>query len=409
MASLLWSRVRLRVRGFGYVEREAGAGGPLARARIETLQAAANGLMLFDSVRSAALQSRSTLMALRVGTPMEMLKAFGTEAILAAGGGQAAQPRVRRLLGSATDLAERIGRPDATGWAALCRGVSSFFLGDFRDGDRQCALAEGIFADRGGARWELGNARAYGVWSAMLCGRFHDMPAKVQQHIAEAESRGDLYSATTQMTGFSNAAWLVADDVAEARRMLALAERRWPVERFDIIRYLNMVAAVHIDLYDGRGREAYRRVQRDWRPLRWGLAFTSQITRVGMRFWRGLSALAAFEETRDRRLLADARRCARAMVAERASWSDAFVALLEAGLAVRATDDRSAAIRHLLHAEAKAEATGMALHGAVARYRRGSLEGGERGRRLETEAVDLMTRENIRNPAAMLAMLSPPV
>src|SRR4029077_3781737 len=110
--------------------------------------------------------------------------------------------------------------------------------------------------------------------------------------VAEAENRGDLFSATVQMTGFSNVAWLSKDDVAEARRMLALAESRWPGARFDVPLYLNLVAAAHVELYDRKGSHAYRRVVRDWRPLRWGVAFRAHTTRFGMLLVRGLSALA---------------------------------------------------------------------------------------------------------------------
>jgi hypothetical protein len=244
------------------------------------------------------------------------------------------------------------------------------------------------------------------VWAAMMRGRFAAVLDRVPDYVAEAERRGDLYAATYQMTSFSNVAWLSRDDVAEARRMLALAESRWPGKHFDVPRYSNMIAAAHIELYDRRGLVAHERIRRDWAALRWGVAFRAQITRFGMRFVRGIAALAAFDESGERSFLRDAHQCARAILAERVPWGECFGAILSFGVRIR-QGDTSRALESLHLAESRATSKGMLLHRAVVRYRRGELVGGDEGRALRDDAMAFMIEQKIRSPERMLEMLLP--
>ena len=406
--SLVSLRARIRLRGFRHRQRHESEIPPLQLMRIDGAWTAATCLTMFDGVRSAELQCRTTLLALRAGTPLQVLRAHTAEAIFLALAGQSGKLRIERLLASASELAAELGHPSAHAWVALSRGASAFFLGEWVEGEHQCESAEAIFHGRPGASFELASARAFLVWSAMMRGRFARVLKLVPAYVAEAEDRGDLYAATYQMTGFSNVAWLSKDDVSEARRMLAVAESRWPTEQFDVPRYLNMIAAAHIELYDGRGRAGYERILRDWRSLRWGVAFRAQITRFGMRFVRGLCAIAAFDELGDRALLRDAQACAHAIARERVTWSECFSQILLFGVAMRRGPGEQS-LAHLEQAEEKAIATGMALHGAVVRHRRGEIIGGNEGRSLIDEALAFMAAQDIKNPARMLDMLSPKI
>jgi hypothetical protein len=224
--------------------------------------------------------------------------------------------------------------------------------------------------------------------------------------VEEAERRGDLYGATMQMTGFSNVAWLSLDDVPTARRMIACAEERWPGSSFDVPRYLNMMASAHIELYAGTGPAAHARVLKDWRPLRFGVAFRSQMTRFGMRFMRGLAALAAYDSRPDRSLLHDAAACASAIEREGVVWGGCFAQILVAGVAARRGREEQT-LTALSLAEERATLTGMELHRAVMRWRRGELVGGSEGRALIDEARAFMRAQDVVNPDRLVPMLSP--
>jgi hypothetical protein len=127
-----------------------------------------------------------------------------------------------------------------------------------------------------------------------------------------------------------------------------------------------------------------------------------------MRFVRGLAALAAYDEHHERALLSDAEACANAIARERVTWSECFSEILRFGAdARRGVGERSLA--HLRQAEEKATATGMALHRAVVRHRRGEIIGGDEGQTLIDEALEFMAVQNIKNPDRMLDMLSPKV
>jgi hypothetical protein len=407
LLSLLVLRVRIELGGFRARPRNDPLT-PEEEVRIDGTWSAAICLTMFDNVRSAELQCQNTLLALDGGSPLQVLRAHTAEAMFLALGGRGNRRRIQRLLASASALGKQIGDAEASAWVAISRGASAFFLGEWAESESQCTHAESVLQHRAGARFELGSARAFRVWSAMMQGSFREVLALVPLYVEEAEDRGDLYSATYQMTGFSNVAWLTRDDVNEARKRLALVEERWPPERFDVPRYMNLMAAAHIELYAGDGVAAYRRVLRDWASLRWGVAFRAQITRFGMRFARGLSALAAYDATGKRSLLADAASCAKAIRAEGVVWSRCFAEILASGVAAR-EQRLEACVSHLERAEADATVTGMRLHRVVVRYRRGELIGGDTGRALTDDAVAFMQGEAIQRPERMLAMLSPRV
>jgi hypothetical protein len=299
-----------------------------------------------------------------------------------------------------------LGDAYALGWVGLSRGATAFLLGDWQAGEQKCAAAEAAFREHAGAQWELGSARAFGTWAAMMRGSFGQVAVRVPGYVDEAEQRGDRYAATMQMTGFSNVAWLCRHDVATARRMLGLAEARWPGARFDVPRYLNMFAGASIELYEGNGRAAHARVLQDWAPLRFGIAFRAQITRFGMRTIRGLSALAAFDEAREEQLLADAEGCARAILAEKVAWSGAFAGIILGGAALRRGAPEAALARYA-EAETKAEHTGMELHRALLGMRRGQILGGGSGRALVDGGLSALSREAVVSPEAMANMLTP--
>jgi hypothetical protein len=400
-------RARIRLRGFHYEKRAEAAIPAFELARIDSTWVASTCLLMFDQLSSAELQCKNTLLSLRAGSPLQVLRAMTAEAMfLGLDGGIANRERIEPLLSEATQLALELGHPQARAWVSLCRGVTSFFFGDWLEGSTQCGQAEATFHERAGARFELTSARVFGGWSSLMRGELREVLSRVPGYVREAEGRGDLYSATYHMTGFGNLAWLLEDGPAEARRMLEIVESRW--QTFHVPRYLNLQAAVHIALYDGAGTVAHRRVLRDWASLRWGVGFRGQMTRVAVRHARAQAALAAFDETRDPRLLRDASRCARAIAGEGVEWTSHFSDGVLAGIELRRGATERALV-HLLRAEEKALNSGMRFQRLAMRYRRGELLGGDEGRALKAETLAFLAAQDIRRPERLLAMVFPAV
>jgi hypothetical protein len=188
--------------------------------------------------------------------------------------------------------------------------------------------------------------------------------------------------------------------------MLEIVESRW--QTFHVPRFLNLQAAVHIELYDGAGTVAYRRVLRDWASVRWSIGFRGQMTRVAVRYARAQSALAAFDETRQPGLLRDASRCAQAIAREGAEWTSHFSDSVLAGVELRRGATERALV-YLLRAEEKALNSGMRFQRLAMRYRRGELLGGDEGRALKDETLAFLAAQGIRCPERMLAMVFPAV
>ena len=406
LLSIGWLRARIRWRGFGYRHRSASEITPLELARIDGTWMAATCLLLFDQLRSAELQCQNTLLSLRGGTPLQVLRAHTAEAMFLGMEGSPNRARIDRLLSAATELADQLGHPHARAWVALCRGATAFFLGEWLEGKTQCQNAEVAFQERAGALFELASARVFRVWSSMMRGEFAEVSRLVPGYVTDAENRGDLYSGTYHMTGFGNLVWLSADDVSEARRMLGLVEQRWPGELFHVPRFLNLQAAVNVELYDGRGKVAHERVLRDWASLRWGVGFRAQMTRFAVRYARAASALVCYDETAERGLLREAAACARAIARENVSWSNCFSDVILSGVAIRRGAEEQA-LAYLVRAEEGATLSGINMQRAVIRHRRGELIGGDEGRALVRETLAFMATQNIKRPERMLAMMTP--
>jgi len=99
---------------------------------------------------------------------------------------------------------------------------------------------------------------------------------------------------------------------------------------------------------------------------------------------------------------ADARRIAR----EKMAWAQPLAQLRQADIAT-IRGERPQALALLRDAEAGFEAAAMALHAAVARYRRGELLTGPAGRALVEEADRWFASQELTNPRRMVAMLAP--
>src|SRR5262249_38786065 len=126
LASLLWHRAQLRLRGSGFDERNEEALAHDELDRIDLCWCVGNGLGGVDLVRSADFQARPLLLALRAGEPYRIARALAWESILSALEGGAGIKRAGRLAQSAEELAERIAHPHALGWAVSASAVTAW-------------------------------------------------------------------------------------------------------------------------------------------------------------------------------------------------------------------------------------------------------------------------------------------
>jgi len=419
LASLLLGRLRLFLRGLGFVERDAARVPAEDLARVDICWSVAGGLALVDSIRSADFQTRHLLLALRAGEPFRIARGLALESAHSAAAGGRAGERTARLIAAAEALARRIDDPRALGLASLFAGIAAFLEGSWRRCRGLLERAEGLFRDRcTGVAWELANVNLF-LGCLYWLGDLAEIGRRAGTLRAEAEARGDLFALTSAVTGLTCTAWLAADAPDEARRELDDVMGRWSSRRgLHLQHQFELYLRSQIDLYRGDGRAALAHVAERWPALERALIFRVQYSRINLTYLRARCALAAAAAgamgggaraaTGPEReaLLASAERDARALAGERMPWSDPIALLVRAGVAALRGDD-AAAEAGLAGAVPGFEAAGMALHAAVARRARGALLGGDEGRALATGADAFLTGQSVRDPARFAAMIAP--
>ncbi|HEX2676510.1 MAG TPA: AAA family ATPase, partial [Polyangiales bacterium] len=162
LISLLLRRVRLGMRGLGYVERDEKSVSRSLLARIDTCWSASVGLGLIDFVRGGDFQTRHCLLALEAGEPYRLARALALEAgYLAADGGKT-EARVRDVLDLADRILARHAHPHAHALTRLARGMAAWHLGHFRESMPLCEQAERIFREQcRGATWEIATTQVF--------------------------------------------------------------------------------------------------------------------------------------------------------------------------------------------------------------------------------------------------------
>jgi hypothetical protein len=182
---------------------------------------------------------------------------------------------------------------------------------------------------------------------------------------------------------------------------------RWTHEGFHVQHMNRLYDEVRIDLYEGNGAGAWRRVAEHWPVLKRSHLLLVQQVRIFMRHLRGRAALAAVARTKDQHaLLRAAEEEARALGREGAPWARALAQLLSAGVAAgRGEKDRVPGL--LRDAAEQCDVAAMRLYAAAARRRLGQWLGGDEGQTLVKSADDWMAEQQVLRPERMTALLVP--
>src|SRR5262249_40168731 len=123
---------------------------------------------------------------------------------------------------------------------------------------RRCALLMWDYALA--TWWEL----AAGSYAGMLS----ELIARVPEALRDAETRGDVYAATSFRTYRCSWAWLGIDRPDIADQQVEVAEHDWTPPGYQFQHWHMTYARSEIDLYRGTPRRALRRLERDWNEAR---------------------------------------------------------------------------------------------------------------------------------------------
>lgn len=406
LLSLILRRLWIRLRGLEFTETPAGSIPEADLARIDICWTVAAGLGVVDLIRGADFQSRHLLLALRSGEIYRVARAMAFEVAQTASRGGATRRQALELNDRTAALAERAANPHAIGLAIWARGLSSYLVGEWKTAADLCERAAEVLRDQcTGVTWELTIAHRFMLSSLMFLGEMVEVSRRVPQLLAAALEQGNLFAATDLRTRM-NPIWLAADDPDLARAEVISALTTWPRKGFHLQHYSSLVALVQIELYTGDYEVAWKHIEGQIKPLEKSMLLRIQGLRIEAMFLRARLALASAAGPKREQRLRIAEKLAHSIADEQMPWSNPLAMLIHAGLARRRGDD-SGAVALISQAIEGFTAADMALYAATARRRLGEILGGDRGGELVSQADDWMSKQQIKNPAAVANLMVP--
>jgi len=407
LLSLLRRRLRLRIRGLRYHERDLDDIPVDDLTKIDTCWAVAEGMALVDNIQGAAFQTQHLMLALDAGEKHRIARALAMEAGFVSSTGS--DSVALQLLNTAESLAERIGAESTIGLCRMIGTARAFHVGNCEEADRLARDAVRILSQQASqVIWPLNIAKVYHVPILVELGKVAELCHLSSTWYADAIERGNLFGARMFSSGWGILVWLSKDDLAGAREALAAGQSQHRAGTYHLADFYDLIAQVLIDLYAEDGEAAYRHVNEAWPLLEKSQLMRIRVVRQRTLLLRAWSCLALAAKTKDNaRLLRRANRDAKRLEREpyySAESNRARGQLIYAG--IQATlGDRDSAIQHLRAAEAGFRSTGALLFHAVSQRRLGELLGGTEGRDLIDEADAWFASEGIVNPERVVGML----
>ena len=380
LRSLVWNRVKLAVRGTSWKPRDASDILPRDLQLLELHRAVATGLSAVDYIRGADFNTRTLLLALKTGQPLQVARSLALEAALRAAEGAHRRPVVARLLGEARRIAEDERDDFLRTYVRGTTGLCDYFMGSFTDAVNNMMFAEKDLREHyAGTLWEVNNLRLFLLVSLRYLGRLTEMSELIDRYTREAEQRGDLWMQAAMARGM-NQIWLLRDDV---QRACELQESAWSPPETGFPHLQHWYALL------GRGSVAlYTGAERPFSQHRAALATVDrsllmrvQVVRIEHHWIAGRLAVAEG-------LVGEARRRVKKLRQERVAHGDAWADLLDVGL-----DPRPETLRTVL---ARFQSAGNLHAIAVLRYLLG-----------ESGAEAELTAQGVRNPERFCRFVVP--
>jgi eukaryotic-like serine/threonine-protein kinase len=402
LASLIWQRARLGLRGLGYKPRREIEVPAQELARLDTLYAAASALGMIDNLRGADVQTRHLRTALAVGEEKRVVRALAIDVVYrAAAGGKRNLAKAQALARDVELKARRIGDPMLIAISKLAVGGALFFSGDYRQTAQAFQEAEQLLAPMVGVEWERTTARYFRCYSRIQMGDYVAAVRDVEAMLADAERRNDLYARS--LFGTSAGIWslLIRDDVEGAVRRLASGLEGWPSEPFLLIHYMELTAGAAIDLYRGDAKAALERLDAGMPRLRSSVLSKMPWVMADVRrcYVAAATILGKLEL---------ARRWLMPLADIDAAITRGYVAAYEGIFALRGgrNDDGERRLVEAIHHFDVADTPQLS---SATRFQLGRRLGGTEGERMTAEALAWMRTAGVAQPERMIDLLLPPV
>ncbi len=403
--SLLWNRLKLRLRGLKFKPRLESQVAREELMRVDVLKSISQGLSMVDSIRGSDFNTRDLLWALRTGEVKRVARALALEFGHMAAQGQFR--RARRIARVAERLSDENHDPYIRAWTDACWGALHYFEGSFgeavRTFDRSLSL---LSSETRGAPWEIGQVRMFRLFALRRMGSMRELGATFEQMVRDAAQRGDRYTETT-IRRYCSELWLARDEAAAAH--LNLAQADWlPLEgHFHVQHWFELEARGELALYEDLAVGALEALSTGSKAMGSSLLMRVKMPRT-LHHWlqarlRLAAAAAGHEPSTMRR---EVTKSIRLLAREKESYARVWRGLLEAALAHQ-EGDASRACDRLRQAMELAESREMHLAADLARLRLAGIVGGDEGEELRAAALRRLAVEGVAAPDRMLRVIVP--
>ncbi|WP_437874844.1 ATP-binding protein [Sorangium sp. So ce513] len=411
-------RARLKLRGLRYTQRSAEEIRDVDLDRIDACWSVGIGLTWIDRTRTAAFQARGTLLALEAGEPTRVAEALAAEAsMLVSFGGVSRRRRSEVVLADARRLVDESDDLWLKAFLVLIEGSMAFYNARWKQAHLLCRRAEDMFRKRArAAAWEMTSSQLLSLGALTYLGDVAELRRTLPVLVDDAETRGDLLSASCLASGLPNLLWLCSDQPNEARRRAEKAIDGWRQDDFQFPHYLHLIASTQIDIYQGNGPAAWRRILRLWPRVLASFLPMVENLRITLLHLRARAALAAVASERAaaggayRReiLLRVAERDASRLAREEADWAAPLSAAIRAGLAA-ARGRHAEASRSLDLAAQLFTSMDMGLYAAAARFQQEAMAQRAAGTSARRAGETWMLEHHVVSPVKLAATLVPMV
>ena len=402
LASLVWQRARLGLRGLGYTVKKPIEVPAQELARLDTLYAAASALGMIDNLRGADVQTRHLRTALAVGEEKRVVRALAIDVVYrAAAGGKRNLEKAQTLARDVELKARRTGDAAIIAISKLAVGGALFFSGDYRRTALAFEEAEKLLAPLVGVEWERTTARFFRCYSRIAMGDFAAAVRDAEATLVDAERRNDLYA--RGLFGTSPGVWscLIRDDVDGAAHRVRSGREGWPDEPFLMIHFLEMTSGAVVDLYRGDPQAALERLDAGLARFRSSVLSTMPWVMAEFRRYYVGAATMLGKLPLARRWLTPLGKIDAAIVR-------GYLAAYEGIFALRAgrSDEGQRRLVEAIHQFDVADTPQLAT---AARFQLGRALGGDEGERMTGEAQAWMAQAGVAQPVRMIDLLLPPV
>jgi hypothetical protein len=408
LSSLIWRRMRIRLRGLAVRERPPERISPEMLHRLDVCWSVAASLALVDYVRATDFQTRHRLLALDAGEPGHAARALAGEATFGASRGASRQAGNEALLARARILAGRSGDPAVKATVVTVGALCAFLEGRFAEALTRATDAEVVLRSECiGVPHELSTVQMVSLWSMVHLGDLGQVTARRAEILVDAERRGDLYARTHLRIGHAHMTWLAADDPERVRSESAQGISHWSRAGFQVQHCFDFWALLQTDLYQDDVAGALRRLETHWSLLAGSLLTKTQLVRVLLHHVRARVWLAhaAKDPSAQRERLAQVAREARRLEAEKAPWAAALAkGLVATAQAIAGAPDAAA---QFAAAAAAHETVDLGLGATMFRRAQGLATPGEHGARLVESAEERARALGVASPARMARVFVP--